>query len=466
MWRNWAGDESCRPSAIERPGSVGEVAAALERAAEAGQRVRVAGSGHSFTDVACSDGRLLTLERMDRVLDVDRAGRRVRVEAGITLRALNAALAAHGLALENLGDVDAQTVAGAISTATHGTGARLPNLSAQVEALELVLADGSTLECAAGAAAPAASVVDRRRAGEGGSVAGHDEATETYLAARVGIGSLGVVTGVTLRCVSAFTLHGVDAPAPLDQTLDALDELGAANDHFEFYVFPHTRTALTRTNNRVEGPPRPRARARAWVDDVLLTNHAFHAVCAAGRAAPPLIPALNRFAARVAGRSEKIDRSDRVFATRRLVPFTEMEYALPREHTAAAVRRILALIEERGFRVPFPLEVRLVAPDDALLSPVHGRASGYIAVHMFRGMEWRPYFRAVEQLMDEYGGRPHWGKRHFQTAATLRARYPAWDRFQAVRGRLDPDGRFGNAYTDRVFGTMPGWPARPAITAA
>jgi FAD-linked oxidoreductase len=431
MWRNWAGDAGCRPSAIERPGSVAEIAAALERAATAGERLRVAGSGHSFTDVACSDERLMTLERMDRVLDVDRAGGRVRVEGGITLRALNQALADHGLALENLGDIDAQTVAGAISTATHGTGARLRNLSAQVEQLELVLADGSTLTCSSA-----------------------DEDPETYLAARVGVGSLGVLSAVTLRCVPAFTLHGVDAPAPLDETLDALDELGAANDHFELYVFPHTRTALTRTNNRVEGPPRPPSPARAWVQDVLLTNHAFHAACLAGRAAPRLIPAINRAVTRAAGSSEKTDRSDRVFATRRLVRFTEMEYALPREHTATALRRILALIEEHGFLVPFPIEVRLVAPDDALLSPVHDRPSSYIAVHMFRGMEWRPYFRAVEQLMDEYDGRPHWGKRHFQTAATLRPRYPAWDRFQAVRSRLDPDGRFGNMYTDRVLGPV------------
>jgi L-gulonolactone oxidase len=431
MFRNWAGDERCSPSAVERPGSVAEVVAALERAAAAGERLRVAGSGHSFTDVACSDGRLLSLERMDRVLDVDRASGRVRVEAGITLRALNAALAANGLALENLGDVDAQTIAGAISTATHGTGARLPNLSAQVEQIELVLADGSLLTCSSA-----------------------DEDLETYLAARVGVGSLGVLSAVTLRCVPAFTLHGVDAQAPLEQTLDRLDELGADNDHFEFYVFPYTRTALTRTNNRVDGAPRPRSRARAWAQDVLLTNHAFHVACLAGRAAPPLIPALNRVVTRAAGSSEKTDRSDRVFATRRLVRFTEMEYALPREHTAGALRRILALIEERRLRVPFPIEARLVAPDEALLSPVQGRASGYIAVHMFRGMEWRPYFRAVEQIMDDYDGRPHWGKRHFQTAATLRPRYPGWDRFQAVRARLDPGGRFGNAYTDRVLGPV------------
>lgn len=432
MWRNWAGDEGCDPVAIERPGSVAEIAAALERAAAAGQRVRVAGSGHSFTDVACSDGRLLSLERMDRVLGVDRDSGRVRVEAGITINALSAELARHGLAFENLGDIDVQTIAGAISTATHGTGARLRNLSAQVESLELVLADGSTLTCSA-----------------------TDEDPSAYLAARVGIGSLGVVAAVTLRCVPAFTLRGVDAPAPLEETLERLDELGDANEHFEFFVFPHARTALTRTNNRVEEPPRPRSRGRAYLEDVALTNHAFHAFCLAGRAMPRAIPRINRLVTKVAGSTVRIDRSDRIFASPRLVRFTEMEYAVPRERTAEAVRRVMALVPQRGFHVPFPIEVRLVAPDDAFLSPVHERPSGYIAVHMFKGMEWEPYFRAVEQIMDEYGGRPHWGKRHFQTAATLRPRYPRWDDWQAVRARLDPGGRFVNAYAERVLGALP-----------
>jgi L-gulonolactone oxidase len=431
VWRNWAGDERCAPAAVERPGSVAEIAAALERAAAAGQRVRVAGSGHSFSDLVCTDGRLLSLGRMDRVLDVDRASGRVRVEAGITIRALSAALATHGLALENLGDIDVQTIAGAIATGTHGTGARLRNISAQVEALELVLADGSTLVCAADDADPSA-----------------------YLAARVGVGSLGVVSAVTLRCVPAFTLRGVDAPAPLEDTLARLDALGTANDHFECFVFPHTRTALTRTNNRVEEAPRPRSRARAYAEDVLLTNHAFHAFCLAGRALPRFVPQLNRLVTKLAGATVRVDRSDAIFASPRLVRFTEMEYALPREHTAEAVRRVLALIPARGFHVPFPIEVRLVAPDDAYLSPAHGRPTGYVAVHMFRGMAWEPYFRAVEAIMDEYGGRPHWGKRHFQTAQTLRPRYPQWDRFQAVRARLDPGGRFANAHTERVLGAV------------
>jgi L-gulonolactone oxidase len=431
MWSNWAGDQQCAPRAFERPASTAEIGTVLERAAAAGERVRVAGSGHSFTDAACTDGRLLSLERMDRVLDVDRASGLVRVEGGITINALSATLAQHGLAFENLGDIDVQSIAGAISTATHGTGARLRNISAQVESVELVLADGSTLVCAAG-----------------------DEDPTNYLAARVGVGSLGVIAAVTLRAVPAFTLRGVDKPAPLSETLDRLEQLGEENDHFEFFVFPHADMALTRTNNRVDEPPRERSRAREYAEDVLLTNHAFHAFCRVGRAFPRWIPQLNRTVTRLAGSSTRVDRSDRIFASPRLVRFTEMEYALPREHTAEAVRRVMELVPSRGFEVPFPIEVRLVAEDDALLSPVHGRPSGYVAVHMFQGMEWEPYFRAVEAIMDDYEGRPHWGKRHFQTAETLRPRYPHWDDWQAVRARLDPEGRFSNAYSDRVLGTI------------
>jgi FAD-linked oxidoreductase len=428
-WRNWAGDQRCRPAALERPASIAEVAAALERAAAQDQRVRVAGAGHSFNDAVLTDGRLLTLERMDRVLDVDRSSGLVRVQGGLTLRALNRRLAEHGLAMENLGDVDAQSIAGAISTATHGTGARLRNLSSQVAALTLVLADGSTLHCS-------------------------EEDPALLRAARVGLGALGVVAEVTLRCVPAFRLCGVDAPTPLEATLERFEELSNANDHFEFYVFPHARTVLTRTNNRTEEVPRPRGRKRAYVNDVLLTNRTFEFFCRLGRCLPSQIPRINRLVTRLAGASRRIDRSDRIFTSPRLVRFTEMEYALPRERTIEAVRRVLELVPRNRFAVPFPIEVRTVAADDALLSTAAGRDSGYVAVHMFEGMAFEPYFHAVEAVMDELDGRPHWGKRHFQSAATLRERYPDWDGFQAVRQRLDPDGRFANAYTDRVLGPI------------
>jgi L-gulonolactone oxidase len=435
-WRNWAGDQRCLPAAIERPASVAEIAAVLERAAAEGQRVRVAGAGHSFSDIALTDGRLLALDRMSRVLDVDRSAGLVRVQGGITIHELNLRLAEHGLALENLGDIDVQSIAGAISTATHGTGARLRNIPSQVAALTLVLADGSTLECT------------------------EESDPEQLRAARVGLGALGVVAEVTLRCVPAFRLRGVDAPAPLERTLERFDELALANDHFELFVFPHTRTALTRTNNRTEEPARPRGRVSAYANDVLLTNHAFGLLCRLGRRLPSQIPRINRLVTRLAATSQRVERSDRIFASPRLVRFTEMEYALPREHTVEAVRRVLDLVERGGppgsFAVPFPIEVRTVAADDALISTAAGRDSGFVAVHMYEGMAFEPYFRAVEAVMDELGGRPHWGKRHFQSAATLRARYPEWDRFQAVRRRLDPGGRFANAYTERVLGPVAG----------
>ena len=431
-WRNWAGDQRCRPAAVERPGSIAEIAAALERAAAHGQRVRVAGAGHSFSDIALTDGRLLTLERMDRVLDVDRSSGLVRVQGGITIRALNRCLAEHGLALENLGDIDVQSIAGAISTATHGTGAKLRNIPSQVLALTLVLADGSTLECS------------------------EDGDRELLRAARVGLGALGVIAEVTLRCVPAFRLCGLDAPAPLEQTLERFVELSNANEHFEFYVFPHAHTALTRTNNRTELPARPRTRVGSYANDVLLTNRTFELCCRLGRRMPSQIPRINRLVTRLAGASQRVDRSDRIFTSPRLVRFTEMEYALPRARTIEAVRRVLDLVPRAGFAVPFPIEVRTVAADDALISTAAGRDSGFVAVHMFEGMAFEPYFRAVEAIMDELGGRPHWGKRHFQSAATLSGRYPEWGRFQAVRRRLDPEGRFANAYTDRVLGALDG----------
>jgi len=423
MWTNWAGDQRCEPAVVERPGAVGEVVGAVERAVAAGHNVRVAGSGHSFNGAVLTDGTLVTLERMGALLDADPATGLVRVQGGMTIRALNEALAGHGLALANLGDVDVQAIAGAVSTATHGTGVTLRNLSAQVRALQVVTAAGEVLEI------------------DGG---------DDLLAARVALGTLGIVTELTLQAVPAFTLRGVDAHAPLAEVLDRLDERVDGHRHFEFFVFPHADTALTRSNDIASEPPRPRSPRRAYVDDVLLANRAFQLACAIGRAVPSAIPALNRLVTRLAGSSTRVDRSDRIFATPRLVRFTEMEYALPRAVAADAVRAIKATAERHA--INFPIEVRFVAPDDALLSPAHEREAVYVAVHAYTGMAWEPYFRAVEAIADEHGGRPHWGKRHFQTAATLAPRYPGWDRFAAVRARLDPEGAFANAYSDRVLG--------------
>ncbi|HEV7943910.1 MAG TPA: D-arabinono-1,4-lactone oxidase [Solirubrobacteraceae bacterium] len=429
-WRNWAGDQRCAPAAIERPRSIEEISAALSRATASGMTVRVAGSGHSFSDIACTRGMQLQLDGLCDVLDVDRDSGLVRVQGGITIRELNQRLAQHGLALQNLGDIDAQTISGAISTATHGTGSLLPNIPAQLEEITLVLAGGGVLRCSA-ASNP-----------------------EVFRAARVGLGALGVIAEVTLRCVPAFCLRGVDGSAPLEPTLERFEELSQANDHFEFYVFPYAQTALTRTNNRTDEPPRPPSARSAYLNDVLLVNGAFGLFCRIGRGLPSQIPRINRLVTKLAGGRVRVDRSDRVFATPRLVRFTEMEYALPRAYVPEAVRRVLAMVRRERLPVPFPIEVRTVAADDAFLSTAAERDSGFVAVHMFEGMAFETYFRAVEAIMDELDGRPHWGKRHFQTAQTLRPRYPNWDRFQDVRARLDPRGLFSNVWTDRVLGPV------------
>jgi len=402
----------------------------IGRAGATGRPLRVVGSGHSFTDIACTDGHTLRLGRMSRVLDVDRASGLVRVEPGITLHDLGARLAEHDLALENQGDIDAQTLAGAISTATHGTGAGFRNLSGQVAALRLATPEHGVLELSP------------------------DSDPEAFLAARVGLGSLGVITAVTLRCLPLYTLHRVDEPRGLEETLAALDELVDSNDHFELFAFPYSAVAQTRTTARSHRDPEPIDARRAYVQETLLENRLLDLACRAGRRAPRAIPGINRTLTRLIGRSERIDRSHRVYPSRRDVRFTEMEYAIPRSAAAVAVERVMDVIERRRLPVGFPIEVRFVAADDAFLSPSHERETCYVAVHMYRGMEFESFFRTVEAIMREYSGRPHWGKRHYQSAATLRELYPKWDRFQAVRNRLDPSGLFRNDYTDRVLGPL------------
>jgi len=427
-WRNWAGDQRCLPTRIERPASRGELVESVKRAGDAGLTMRAAGSGHSFTDIACTGGVLLNLDRLNRVLEVDREAGRVKVEAGIDLRDMNETVWGHGLALENLGDIDKQTAAGAVSTATHGTGSRFRNLSSQIEAVELVLPDGTLMEVSAE----------------------HDR--DLLPAVRVGLGALGVIATLTFRAIPAFTVRRLDSPLPLEETLDRLDDLADGSDHFEFYVFPHTEVALLRQSERTDEPPEPRNRALEYGQEVVLENWVMGAIARAGRRMPRRIPQLSRFVSSKIGRSTKKDRSYRVYASQRRVRFTEMEYAIPRRHAREAISRILAAAEAADPPVGFPIEVRFVAGDESWLSPAHDRDTAYIAVHQFEGMAWESYFRSVEAIMNEYGGRPHWGKRHFQTVATLAERYPRWEDFLAARSRLDPDGRFRNAYLDRVLG--------------
>ncbi len=430
-WMNWAGEQTCEPQAIARPQSLEELRETVAEASAAGQRVRVSASGHSFNDCALTDGVMIRLDHLGHEIDFDSKGSTFKVAGGAPLYRLNRMLDAHGVAFANLGDIDRQTVSGSISTATHGTGARFQNVSAQIVALELVAADGTLV------------TVDKSD-------------PDLLRAARVAIGTLGVVYSVTIRTVPAFTINRVDSPRPLAETLDRLDELNAASDHFEFYVFPHTSTALCRESQQTTEVPRPGNRALVYAREVMLENWAAAGFAAALRRFPSRAPTFARIASRGTGRQTKVDASYRVFASERRVKFTEMEYAVPRERGRELVERVLAIAERSDLGVGWPIEVRFVAADDSLLSPSHEQDSCYVAVHQDRKLDWRRYFTAVESAARELGGRPHWGKRHIRSAADLAPLYPRWDDFQRIRARLDPTGTFSNAYTDRVLGPVKG----------
>jgi L-gulonolactone oxidase len=430
VWRNWARNQSCAPAALARPTGEDELVAVVRDAVAAGRRLKAVGAGHSFTGAACTDGVLVDLRRHRRLLAHDRAAGTVTVEAGITLRALCEELDRLGLALPNMGDIAYQSIAGATATATHGTGVAFGNLSTQLAGMRLVTADATVLECSA------------------------TENADIFDVARVSLGALGIVSSMTLQCCAAFNLHAVEEPMPVDDVLADFDGFMASTDHVEFYWVPGTRWALTKRNTRSPEPLRPRSRRRRLYEDYWASNAVFGLACRLGRRWPHAIPRLMKLVPST-GRADYVDRSDRVFTSPRLVRFYEMEYAIPAEAVPDALNRVRRLVADLGTPISFPVEVRLVAGDDIALSTAYGRRTGYIAVHVYRGTSgYERYFRGVEAIMDDYGGRPHWGKLHYQRAETLAPRYPRWDDFAAVRRRLDPHGAFSNPYLDRVLGTQ------------
>jgi FAD-linked oxidoreductase len=408
------------------PHTPDEVARAVTDAGRQGVPVRMVGSGHSFTPAAVTDGVLLLPGGLTAIRSVDPAAGTVTVEAGCRLATLNEELAAHGLALANMGDIAEQTVAGAIQTGTHGTGRDLGGIAAQVAGLELVLADGTVTTC-----------------GQGDAV---------FDAARVGLGALGVVTAVTFRVVPAFLLAAHEEPMPWPEVVARLDELTAANEHFEFYWFPHTEGCLTKQNNRSDGPARPLPAWRYRLDDEFLSNTVFALTCRLGHRFPRVIPAVNTVAGKALGARSYTDAAHRVFTSPRRVRFKEQEYAVPREHLAAVLAEVRALFARHDWRISFPIEVRVAPADDVWLSTAYGRDSAYLAFHVFHASPHEEYFAAVESVMSAAGGRPHWGKLHTRDAGYLAAAYPRFGDFCALRDKLDPGRRFANAYTRQVLG--------------
>ncbi|MFD8204561.1 D-arabinono-1,4-lactone oxidase [Streptomyces sp. NPDC059701] len=428
-WRNWGGNVSARPAREVAPASVEELADAVRRAAEDGLRVKAVGTGHSFTSIAATDGVLIRPHLLTGIRRVDRDAITVTVEAGTPLKRLNVALAREGLSLTNMGDIMEQTVSGATSTGTHGTGRDSASIAAQIKGLELVTADGSVLTCS------------------------EKENPEVFAAARIGLGALGVVTAITFAVEPVFLLTAREEPMPFERVLADFDALWAENEHFEFYWFPHTGSTNTKRNNRSAGPARPVGRLQGWFEDEFLSNGVFQAANWVGRAVPAAVPAIARVSSRALSARTYTDIPYEVLTSPRRVRFVEMEYAVPREAVVDTLRELRAMVDRSGLRISFPVEVRTAPADDITLSTASGRDTAYIAVHMFRGTPYRAYFTAAERIFTAHEGRPHWGKVHTRDAAYLSGVYPRFGEFTALRDRLDPDRRFQNDYLRRVLGS-------------
>ncbi len=400
--------------------------------------MRALGSGHSFTPAAVTSGAALDLSGWNGIVSADLASGLVTVRSGTTIRELNAALDALGLAMANLGDIDAQTVSGAISTGTHGTGAKLQGIAAQVAGLEVVLADGSVVSCSA------------------------TERPDLFDAARVSVGALGVLATVTLQCVPAFTLAADERPMPLEEVTGRFAELAAGNDHFEFYWFPYGKNALVKRNNRIAGAgvpgavgarvPPPMPRWRRFLEYEVMENAAFGALCRTGRAIPTAIKPLNRLAAASLSRRSYSAPSHEVFVTSRRVRFVESEYAVPAGSLLDVLAELRAGVARLADPVMFPVEIRVAAADDVWLSTAYGRDSAYVAIHQYTGLPYEEYFKLFESIAGAVGGRPHWGKMHVRDAAYLGGAYPRFADFLRLRDELDPSRLFANGYTKRVFG--------------
>ncbi|WP_230194428.1 D-arabinono-1,4-lactone oxidase [Streptomyces coriariae] len=430
-WRNWGGNVAARPVREVTPASVDELAVAVRRAAEDGLTVKAVGTGHSFTSIAATDGVLIRPQLLTGIRNIDRDNMTVTVEAGTPLKRLNLALAREGLSLTNMGDIMEQTVSGATSTGTHGTGRESASIAAQIKGLELVTADGSVLTC---------------------SEKGTEEERTLFAAARIGLGALGIVTAITFAVEPIFLLTAREEPMPFDKVLADFDELWAENEHFEFYWFPHTGSTNTKRNNRSAGPRKPVSQVSSWIEDEFLSNGVFQVAQWVGQAVPATIPTIAQVSSKALSARTYTDIPYKVFTSPRRVRFLEMEYAVPREAVTETLRELKAMLDRSGLRVSFPVEVRTAPADDIALSTASGRDSAYIAVHMVKGTPYQGYFTAAERIFTAHEGRPHWGKVHTRDAEYFAGVYPRFGEFTALRDRLDPDRLFQNDYLRRVLG--------------
>ena len=425
-WHNWSGSVEGTPRQVVMPGSINELAQRIGACARDGCHVRVVGSGHSFTPLVQTDDVLISLDNMQGIETIDKEGGTVTVLAGTKLKRLGEELLQHGLAQENLGDINVQSIAGAVSTGTHGTGIKFGSLATQIAGLTLVTASGAVLECSP------------------------EQHPDIFKAAQVSLGALGVIAKVKLRVVPAKILHYHGQRKSLADCLKHLEEYKRENSHFEFFWFPYTDAVQAKFMNETEKQP---DKSTFWGDfnKIVMENWVYGLLSEGCRMNPRFCKPVCNLSASTIATINEVNYSARLFSTPRMVRFQEMEYNIPAEQAATVINEIQARIEREQFKVHFPLECRFVHSDDIWLSPAYRRESCYLAVHMYKGMPYQDYFAHIEEIFRRYQGRPHWGKMHTRTAAELAELYPRWHDFRRVRAALDPQGMFLNDYVRALF---------------
>lgn len=415
-WRNWSGSVVARPSEIARPATEAELAGLVRRA----PRLRVAGSGHSFMPLCDTDGALVSLAAMEGRLEIAPDRRTAWAPAGWSLDRLTRTLWEQGLCLPNQGDINNQALAGALATGTHGTGGELKCLSAIARGFRLMLADGAVIECGPG----------------------RDE--DLFQAQRLSLGLLGIALAIEIEVVPAYHLEERIERRPIAEVLEAFGDWAGGLRHAEFWVFPHSDTAIVKFLHPAEDDGS--FREPGPVDETV-----FRLCCELSAAAPKFTATLQKLLVRGAGKSRRVGPAHRIFPSDRTVPFEEMEYEVPREAGLAALSEAIAWIRKADLPVTFPFEFRWTAADDIWLSPFNRGDCAAVSMHQFARMPWQDLFAEGETIFRAAGGRPHWGKRHTLTRADVDRLYPAAERFRQVRRAHDPEGKFLNHHLGELF---------------
>ena len=418
-WRNWSGHQTAIPSVFEQPAGLDHLRGVVTSA----RRVRVVGARHSFTPLVPTGGTLINLDRMGGVRSVDPASQSAWVGAGSRLRDLSPAFHEQGLAFPNLGDIDVQSLAGAIGTATHGTGRELPCLSAAITGVRLLTAAGEDLEWTL------------------------ESDPERLRAAQVSLGALGVMHELRVALRPSYRLHRRVWAEPLDTILDEAHRRWGHHRNFEFFYIPFSGWGMCIAHDETTAEPTERAPSTDD-DDVMKLKHLRDWVGWSARLRRAI---LGRVVKGVKP-EDVVGDSWRLLANERNVRFNEMEYHLPPEQALDVLREVIAVIERERPDAFFPIEVRRTAGDDAWLSPFNAGGRISIAVHTHAPDDHQWFFTHVEPIFRRAGGRPHWGKLHSLGAEQLAELYPDLDRFLALRRELDPTNKLINAHTARLFG--------------